>query len=427
MEKILQYMWQNRIWGDTDKYLTDGSPVELLDQGVLNTNSGPDFFNAKIKIGAVEWVGNVEVHVKASDWYLHKHDTDPAYDNIILHVVAVDDTEIYRKDGAKIPQLHLPLSKEFAENFVNLTSGNSAVRCASFISSVEDIVITDWLESLAYERLQRKATQIINLLDQYNGDWEKACFVLFARSLGFGLNSEPFEMLAKSIPLSVLHHHSDSELQLQAIFFGQAGMLDMSMHILDEYYQRLCREYYFLSRKYSLKPMPVHLWQYARTRPANFPHRRIALLSKFVEGGFSLMRKIIDAKAKTDCLIELFDVSMSGYWNENFAFGYPARQNFNTLSRRSIDLILINTVAPLYYAYGKYRGDIEIEESALDLLSNLNPEKNAIITQWSIIGIKADNALRSQALIQLRKEYCDIRKCLHCRIGNKLLRTIGYK
>ena len=333
MEKVLQYMWQNRIWGDAEKNLSDGRPVTLLDQGVLNTDSGPDFFNAKIKIGNVEWAGNIEIHMKASDWFAHKHDSDPAYDNIILHVVAIDDMPIHRKDGSIIPQLHLPLSKELTENFHRLAFGTPAIRCSSFLPYIPEIMITDWLETLAYERLQRKATQIINLLNQYNGDWEQTCFVLFARSLGFGLNSEPFEMLAKSIPLSVLHHHSDSELQLQAILFGQAGMLDMSLHILDEYYQRLCREYYFLCRKYNLKPMHRHIWRYARTRPANFPHRRIALLAKFTEGGFSLMRKILDAKADKEILTKLFDVSLPKYWNENFAFDYPANHKLNTLSK----------------------------------------------------------------------------------------------
>lgn len=427
MEKVLQYMWQNRIWGESDKILSDGRIVTLLDPGVLNTNSGPDFFNSKIKIEDIEWVGNVEIHIKASDWYAHKHDSDEAYDNIILHVVAVDDMPVYRKDGTKIPQLHLPLSQELTENINKLSSGMSTIRCAEYIPLLPSLTISDCLESLAYERMQRKATQIINLLEYYRGDWEQVCFILFARSLGFGLNSEPFEMLAKSISLSVLHHHSDNNLQIQALLFGQAGMLDMSVHILDEYYQRLCREYYFLSRKYNLRQIPKHLWKYAKTRPANFPHRRIALLSKFAEGGFSLMRKILDAKADQERLFEMFNMSLDDYWNENFAFDYPAKLKSNAISRDSIELILINTVAPLYYAYGNFIGDIEIEESGIDLLASLKPEKNNIVSQWNTHGIKAENALRSQALIQLRREYCDLRKCLHCRIGNKILRNIGYR
>lgn len=427
MEKVLQYMWKNRIWGDNEKTLTDGREITLLDQGVLNTDAGPDFFNAKIKIDDVEWVGNVEIHTKASDWFRHNHDKDLAYDNIILHVVAVDDAVVRRADGSKIPQLHLPLSKAFAESYSMLIAGLPAIRCASFIPELPSITVTDWLETLACERLQRKASQIMNILEMHSGDWEQTCFIVFARSLGFGLNSEPFETLTKSIPLNVLHHHSDSPLQLQALLFGQAGMLDMSTHILDEYYQRLCREYFFLCRKYSLRPMSSHLWKFAKTRPANFPHRRIAMLAKFVEGGFSLMRKMLDAKGNPDILESLFDVSLSGYWDEHFAFDYPAKSKLNVLGKQSVNLILINTIAPLYYAYGISRGDREMEESALDLLSMLKPESNSIISQWNTIGLTADNALRSQALIQLRKEYCDVRKCLHCRIGNKMLRTIGYR
>lgn len=423
MEKILQYMWQYRLWGKSEYTLHDGRCVRLLNPGCLNSNAGPDFFNAKIFIDNIEWAGNVEIHTKASDWYKHGHDKNPAYDNVILHVVGIDDTKVFRKDGTEIPQITMPLRPEFTEKYINLKEGEQSIRCAEFISQLNELLLHDWLESLACERLQAKATRLLETLNQFSGDWEQTCFITFARTLGFGLNSDTLEILAKSIPLTTLHHHSDSLLQLEALLFGQAGMLDMSTHILDEYYQQLCREYYFLQRKYSLRPIQKHLWKYSKTRPANFPHRRIALLAKFTFGGFSLMRKIIDANGDKAKLYDIFNLQLSGYWTNHSSFDIPIPNAPSCLSKSSINLILINTVAPLYYAYGNYRGELRIEENAIDLLYELPTEKNSILSQWERIGITAENALRSQALLQLRKDYCDLHKCLFCRIGNSLLRT----
>lgn len=423
----MQYMWQFRIWGNSEKLLNDGRRVMLLDPGKLNTDSGPDFFNAKIIIDDIEWVGNVEVHVKASDWKRHGHDKDSAYNNIILHVVGIDDAVIYREDGSPIPQLVMPITPEIAQNYVQLVDNPASIRCRGLLQTVDDLLLSNWFETLAFERLQLKSDRLIGLLKANCGDWETVCYVFFARSLGFGLNSVPFELLAKSVPLSVLRKHSDSLLQLEALLFGQAGMLDMSEHIFDEYYQLLCREYYFMSHKYGLRPMNRNLWKYARTRPANFPHRRIALLAKSMEGGFSLMRKILDAKANVDDLRKVFDIELSGYWLDHSDFDIVSSRLAKTLSRKSIDLILINLVAPLYYAYSGQSGDTSIEDSAMELLTSLEPESNSIINAWALSGIKADNAFRSQALIHLRNEYCDARKCLYCRIGNRIMRASGKK
>lgn len=418
-------MWLHRMWGGVDKSLCDGRSVRLLDSGRLNTDAGPDFFNAKVIIDDIEWVGNVEVHVKASDWKRHGHDRDAAYDNVILHVVGIDDCEVRRRDGSLIPQLLLPLKPEIVEKYSMLTEGLHSIRCSEYIGEMPDIMLSGWLESLACERLESKARRILDIIEVNRGDWEQACFVSLARALGFGLNSEPFEMLARSIPLNILHHHSDSLLQIEALLFGQAGMLDMSEHILDEYYQSLCREYYFLSRKYSLRPMGRHLWKYARTRPANFPHRRIALLARYVVGGFVLMRQIIEVAGDKDKLSDIFSIKLDGYWSEHISFDLPSISNPASLSKGSIELIMINLVAPLYFAYAMKSGDVALSERGVDLLMQLKPESNSIISQWGVVGLKADNAMRSQALIHLRKEYCDLRKCLHCRIGNHLMKMTG--
>ena len=400
----------------------DGAAIEVIDPGSLNTDSGPDFFNSKIKINGVEWIGNVEIHVKASDWLRHHHDTDPAYDSIILHVVSISDRRIYREDGSLIPQVVITLPEDFFKTYATLTEETASIKCAPSLHKLSQLAMTDWLESLSIERIQGKAQRVRDILALTGNDWEQTCFVIMARALGFGLNGEPFEMLSRSIPLRILHHHSDNPLQIQAILFGQAAMLDSSLHIFDEYYQLLCREYYFLARKYGLRPMRPGLWKYSRTRPQNFPHRRIAFLAKACEGGFSLFSKILDSCKDSDTLRELFKWELNGYWHDHFSFDTEAASIADTLSETSITLLIINAVAPLIYAYGSSRGDYDLAERGLDLLSDLPAENNAMLRVWSQLGIKADSALRSQALIHLRKEYCDTRKCLSCRWGHALLR-----
>lgn len=400
----------------------DGACIEVIDPGNLNTDSGPDFFNAKIKANGIEWVGNIEIHVKASDWIRHGHDTDPAYDSIILHVVNISDRRIHRQDGSLIPQVEITIPQDFLATYASLTEAPGSVKCGASIPTLTQLTVTDWLESLSIERLQTKAEKVKGILSLTANDWEQTCFVMVARALGFGLNGDPFEMLARSIPLRILHHHSDNPLQLQALLFGQAAMLDSSLHIFDEYYQLLCREYFFLARKYNLRPMRPGLWKYARTRPQNFPHRRIAMLAKACEGGFSLFSKILSNAGDSDKLRELFRWQLAGYWHTHFSFDVEANSISDTLSEPSISLIIINAVAPLLYAYGASRGNPDLAEHGLDLLSALPAENNTIIRLWEQLGIKADNALRSQALIHLRKEYCDTRKCLSCRWGHSLLR-----
>ena len=421
MEKLYQYLWKSRMFG---RRLVEsgGAEVEVIDPGRLNTDSGPDFFNSKIRVGGTEWAGNVEIHVRASDWYRHGHDTDPAYDNIILHVVGLSDRKVRRGDGSVIPQVEITMPEDFFRMYALLSSEPSDVRCASRLHSVPALAVTDWMESLAIERVQRKSERVLEIYRNCGCDWEQTCFILLARGLGFGLNGEPFEMLARSIPLKVLHHHSDNPVQIQALLFGQAGMLDSSLHIFDEYYQFLCREYYFLARKYGLRPMRGDLWKYARTRPQNFPHRRIAFLAKACEGGFSMFSRICGCSKKVEDARRLFEWKLDGYWHSHFSFDVEARLVADTLSNNSVTLLLINVVVPLLYASASVRGDADQGEKALDILSELPGEENSITRQWRRLGIVAGNALRSQAIIQLQREYCEARKCLYCRFGHRLLR-----
>lgn len=399
-----------------------GVEVEVIDPGRLNTDSGPDFFNSKIKVGGVEWAGNIEIHVRASDWMHHGHQDDPAYDNIILHVVGISDKRIRRNDGSLIPQVEITLPPDFFKVYSDLESRPISIRCAESLASISPLTVTDWLETLSVERVQQKSERVMQTLKACDGDWEQTCFITLARALGFGLNSDPFEMLARSVPLRILHHHSDNPLQIQAILFGQAAMLDASNHIFDEYYQLLCREYYFLARKYGLRPMRPGLWKYARTRPQNFPHRRVAFLAKACENGFSLLRKIIDTNGDEKQLRELFRWSLTGYWHSHFSFDTPAARISDTLSDTSVTLLLINVAAPLIYATAAHRSDTDLAEKALTLLESLPAEFNSITREWAQYGLHANDALRSQSLIHLKKNYCDQRKCLSCRFGHHLLR-----
>lgn len=404
--------------------LTGGESVRILDPGILNRDSGPDFFNAKVKIEGKTWIGNIEIHMRASDWHRHGHDNDPAYDNVILHVVAINDAEIRRMDGTAIPQMAVSLPENFYRTYAHLTSTVPEIRCGSKLYIVDNLRRTDWIETLTIERLQHKSCRIEEILRDRNGDWNAACFLTLARGLGFGLNSLPFEMLANSINLNHLRRHSNNILQMEAIFFGQAGLLDPNLYRADARYQLMCREYQFLARKYSMRPIPKASWKFARTRPQNLPYRRIALLAKAMMETPDLLNRILTAGGDDDRLRPLFKWSVDPYWSRRLTFGGDGQTDANppTLSDQSIDILLINVAAPLLYAYALLHSDHDLKQSALDLLTLLPPERNALVRAWQPFGINPKDAAGSQALIHLRKEYCDRRDCLRCRFGHIVLR-----
>lgn len=420
MEKFYQYLWKWRLFG-LPLADVDGGEVEVLDPGLQNNDAGPDFFNAKVRMKGTEWAGNVEIHVKASDWYRHGHQDDPAYGSVVLHAVGVSDRRVKRPDGSQVPQAVMTMPEGFFETFARLSEDRPEVRCAPLVGGLTPLAVADWLESLAVERLQEKALKAVGIYRNCACDWQQTCFVMMARALGFGLNGDPFEMLARSLPLRVLHRHSDNLFQLEALLFGQAGMLDATDHILDEYYQHLCREYYFLARKYGLRPMRGSVWKYARTRPSNFPHRRIVFLARACLGGFGLFSKLLEAAPDRERLGALFRWRAEGYWQTHSDFGLETHGVPDRLSDQSIDLLLINAVAPLLYAYASVTGDCEAAEKATSLLEGLPAERNAIVKGWNALGFRAADASRSQALIQLKKQYCDARNCLRCRFGHLLL------
>lgn len=420
MEKLMQYVWKHRLWRSEDMVTNTGKKVRVVDPGLLNTDAGPDFFNAKIEIDGHMWVGNVEMHYRATDWKRHHHDSDKAYDSVILHVVAKDDAPVRRTNGELIPQLVLEVSPQFNADYASLVGATIEVPCAEKIKQVPHLTIVEWVEGLAFERLHGKVERIHQLLDSFNGSWEDVCYVTLARNFGFGINNDAFERLARRTPLRLLGKHSDSVLQIEALLFGQAGMLDAQKPGMDSYYNQLCTEYAFLSNKFQLTPMEKESWKLFRIRPQNFPYRRIAMLAQFIEGGFRMMSRIHEAEGEKE-MRALFEVELSGYWTKHYTFGKPNERATATLSRSSIDIILINTVAPLLYAYGELTGNYEMTDKAIKLLEDLRAESNSIVAHFVAYGIDCPDALTSQALVQLKREYCDARKCIYCKIGHHLL------
>ncbi len=420
MEQLMQYVWQHRLWLSADMHTNDGRKVRVIDPGLLNTDSGPDFFNAKVEIDGQMWVGNVEIHVRASDWRRHGHDTDRAYDSVILHVVEKDDAPVHRSNGERIPQMVLEVSPRFNERYASLVGSRVQLPCAPQIPVIPHIIITEWIERLAFERLHRKVERTHSLLDLYHGSWEDVCYVTLARALGFGINNEAFERLARRTPLRLLGKHSDSLLQIEALLMGQAGLLDTTADSTDAYCRQLVREYAFLANKFQLKPMEAESWKLFRIRPQNFPFRRIAMLAHFVHGGFNLMASILDANGEKE-LRQLFTVNLEGYWSRHFTFGSEQPRQTPALGQGSIDIVLINVVAPLLYARGEITDDYSLIDRAVNLLESLRPEHNSIVATFGQAGIKVPDALTSQAMIELKREYCDARKCIYCKIGHWLL------
>ncbi len=421
MEKLMQYVWQHRLWSQPRFITADGQRVEVIDQGLLNTDSGPDFFNAKIKIGERIWVGNIELHLRSSDWYRHGHDADSSYDSVILHVVGKTDGDVYRSDGQKIPQIEMPCAPNFRERYLSLVNNPlSNLACSGEMTSLDEIYIRDWLHSLSFSRLQRKAARACELARQYDGDWSQSIYILLSRGLGFGLNSDAFERLALAVPLKILRKHGDSNVSVESMLFGVSGLLDEVSGADDDYIRMLKDEYRFLSAKYQLSEVVCPGWKMARMRPNNFPHRRIATLATLVCEGFRIGYKLLSCKTIEEAR-ELFTFDLMGYWSRRYNFQSETSPTCRALSQNSIDTLIINVVIPVLYGYGHVYAQDDTVNTALEMLQKLPAENNSIIRLFRSAGVKCDDAFTSQAMIELRKNYCDSRKCLYCRIGHKLL------
>ncbi len=414
-------MWEHRLWSHATLATTDGQLIEVIDPGRRNADAGPDFFNAKIRIGERLWAGNVEMHLRASDWYQHKHDVDAAYDSVILHVVTDADVPVYRRGGEPIPQWVLVIPEQLKSDYEFLQKQSDALPCAERIVDLPPLFLTDWLASLALERLQQKSGRIVAMLDERQGNWEEVCYITLARSMGLGINNDAFERLARSLPLIFLQKHADSLFQIEAFLFGQAGLLIPDRYSDDVYYQRMLREYKFLQNKFSLQPINSESWKFFRLRPANFPHQRIALLAQLIHRGFNLFARMLDCTDEKSVQM-LFDIRLEGYWESHYTFGVESPMHSKSLGRGAVRILIINCVAPLLYTYASRTGRETYVDRAMQLLEELPAEDNRIVRRVVARGsIEIRSALDSQAVIQLNNAYCEPHKCLYCRIGHRVL------
>ena len=418
-EQLLHYIWKYKLYTNHSFTTSEGDEVEILDVGILNNNAGPDFFNSKIKIGSKTWAGNIEIHKSSSDWLKHKHHTDSAYNSIILHVVEKIDCEIYTHDKRKIPQIAIKIPDKVANNYTELLTSNLTLPCTQKLRSIPKIHINNWLYNLLLERLERKTNDIYILLDKFNNSWDETFYVLLSRNFGFGLNSEIFERLALSLPYFYIQKHSDNIFQVEALLFGQAGLLEDDT-ILDDYYLELKKEYQFLRKKYTLKNLDGFLFKSLRVRPQGFPQVRIAQLAAVLQQSKRLFSYILSIE-DISLLRRFFHINASEYWQTHYTFNKLSIKRTKFPGNSSINTILINTVVPILFAYGK-KNDLEKYcERALEILEELKPETNSIVAEFKKQGINPLNAGDTQALIQLRKEYCNQRKCLYCKIGYQIL------
>ena len=420
----MQFVWQHRLGLRRGMTTVDGRRVSVVDQGVLNSDAGPDFFNATVEIGDETWVGNVEIHVRASDWFRHGHDGDDAYDSVILHVVQFDDMPVRRKDGSVIPQIVIKCTPEAAKHCnALLEHAVRALPCEHTVKGLNSVYVTDWLTALGAQRLCRKSDRVLEIVEATGGHWEGAAYITLARALGFGLNGEPFEMLARGLPLAFLNRHHDDLLMTEAMIFGQAGLIPAPEPGEDPYVTRLRTEYGFAAMKFGLKRTGL-AWKMARTRPQNFPHRRLALLARRVHAGFYLMGDLADAGWCADAMRRVFDVTLTGFWATHFTFSTGEGCSPRALSRGSVDSLVINVALPLLYARAMMRGDTDGMNRCLEMLYDLPAENNAIVRLFQAAGVECGSAFESQALVELRREYCEKRKCIYCRWGHRMLSAV---
>lgn len=421
-EDFLHYLWKHKKFSTKALQTTLGDVIQIFSVGTLNNNTGPDFFNAKIKIANQLWAGNVEIHVNSSDWYLHNHELDENYDNVILHVVWQHDAEIHRKDNSVIPTLELKpiVSKTSLQNYKKLFSKKQAwINCESDFSSVSSFVVNNWLERLYLERLERKHTAIKTLLLLSKNNWEAVFFKMIAKNFGLKVNGEAFLSLANSFQFKLVQKIQNKQLALEALFFGQANLLQEE--IQDTYYLQLQKEYAFLVNKYSLTNAMVIPMQFFRLRPSNFPTLRLSQLASLYHQHQNLFSKILEAKS-IEAIYKLFQVKIASYWKNHYTFGKVSKVSNKRITNSFIDLLIINTIVPIRFSYAKNQGK-PIDETIVSWMQQIALEKNSVVAKFQQLKPEFKTALQSQALIQLKSVYCNKNKCLQCAIGNNLLTT----
>lgn len=419
-EAFLSYLWTFKLLKKR-LYSTEGEEIVIKKQGVKNVDAGPDFSNALIKIGDSLWVGNVEIHVKSSDWYKHKHQNDEKYKSVILHVVHVDDLQDNTKKKLNIPTLVLKENYDAYlflkyESFMN---NMNWIPCEKQFKSINRFRIYYFMSRMAIERLEYKSDKIQAQLKNNKNNLEQTFYEQLARNFGFKTNADAFEMLAKSLPINYLAKQKSNLFQIEALLFGQAGMLNQNFK--DTYPNLLQKEYRFLQKKYNLQSIPTHVWKFLRLRPSNFPTIRIAQFGMLIYLSSALLSQIIETE-NLDQLHNYFDLSAYDYWDTHFKFDKKSIRSKKKLGAVSTKLIIINTIIPFLFVYGKLMGEDQYCQKALKFMEALDGEQNKIIRQWKKIGANTNSAFFTQALLHLKSNYCDQKRCLDCQIGHELLK-----
>ena len=420
-EEFLYYIWQYKLFAKLDLRTTEKKQITIVKSGIQNKNAGPDFLNGQVKIGAQLWAGNIEMHLKSSDWYVHKHEEDVNFDAVILHVVWEHDAVVFMKNNEPMPTIEL---KDFVDdklllNYKRLVySPRSWILCENQIATLDLFLVDNWLERLYFERLEQKSIFIMELLQESNYNFETVLFQLIAKNFGLKVNGDSFLQLAKSIDFLILRKVSFDEQQLTALFFGQAGFLEKEVE--DSYYQQLKKEYEYLKHKYKLHPISNAQFQFFRMRPQNFPTIRIAQLASLFFKHQNLFSKLMSITKKEE-FYTLFSFTIQAFWKTHYTFESKSKKSSKKLSKSFIDLILINTIIPLKFVYLKSKAASDKDE-IIELIKQVASEKNSIISKFSKLNLKSKNALESQALLELKNNYCSKKRCLQCAIGNNLVR-----
>lgn len=419
-ERLLQFIWQFQYFNKNELQTEQGDRLVIIHPGSYNTHQGPDFIDAKIAIGETLWAGNIEIHIKSSDWIKHGHAADPNYSNIILHVVWENDTDIGYNNGAVLPSLTLQnlVSKLLLDRFKELMVRKSFVPCETYLPVFDEMKWTAWKERMAIERLQRKSALVLELLKEANNHWEEVLWWMLARNFGIKVNADVFEAIAKTLPLNILAKHKNQIHQVEGFLFGQAGLLENNFS--EEYPKILQREYLFYQKKYQLKRVSVKPF-FLRMRPANFPTVRLAQLAMLIYQSSHLFSKIKDTDSIW-AVKELLNVTANDYWHYHYLIDEPGEYHPKQLGKQMTENIIINTVIPVLFAYGLFHAVADVKDKALEWLAQLSPEKNAITGKWNDFNVSNNTAFESQALIELKNNYCDKRRCVECSVGNTILK-----
>lgn len=419
-EELLHFIWQSKILLKQDLKTVDGETIQVVHQGTLNVDSGPDFFNAKIKIGKTLWAGNVEIHLKSSDWKSHNHKADKNYDNVILHVVYHHDCDIFYQNGKVIPALELRniIPPLMLRKYRQLQLNSNTIACEKIFQLPPSAPFANWIERLLIERLEQKCEYVDTLLLQNNHHWEETFYKITARYFGMKTNAQPFEWLAGNLPLAVLSKHKNSRTQIDALVFGVAGFLDEKND--NDYINLMKREFDFLKNKYDLKSLDKSIWKFARTRPANFPTVRLEQFASLIYQSSHLLSKVLAATTIKE-LIKLYTVSPNNKLDPFAFITHETKAKQASLGKSSIELLLINTVLPVLFCYGKRNAEEHLCERATNFYEKISAEDNSITRFWESLGVNVKSSFESQALIQLKNNYCTKLNCLHCAIGNTIL------